>query len=77
MRRLQVLGQGCIRCNQLEENTRIAANELGIEYVLDKITDINVITGFGVLMVPALAVDGEVKSTGKVLSVEDIKKIIA
>ena len=53
------------------------SQELGIEASVEKIEDINVITGFGVMMTPALAIDGEVKSVGKVLSSEDIQKLLA
>ena len=49
----------------------------GIEATVEKIEDINVITGFGVMMTPALAIDGEVKAVGKVLSSEDIQKLLA
>jgi small redox-active disulfide protein 2 len=61
----------------LAENARAAVAELGIEAQVEKITDINVITGFGVMMTPALAIDGEVKVVGKVASVEEIKRLLA
>jgi small redox-active disulfide protein 2 len=77
MKKLQVLGTGCPKCKQLAENTETAAKELGLEYELEKVTNINDIMKFGVMMTPALAVDGEVKVVGKVPSPEDIKKIIA
>ena len=59
------------------ENTEEAAEALGIEYVLEKVVDINEITGFGVMMTPALVVDGEVRIVGKAPSADEIKKIIA
>ena len=74
--KVQVLGTGCPKCSKLAENARAAAADLGIEYEIEKVTDINEIMGFGVMMTPALAVDGNVKSVGKVPSVEDIKKIL-
>lgn len=77
MKTLQILGTGCPKCNKLAENTEAAAKELGIEYELVKIKDINAIMGFGVMMTPALAVDGEVKVAGKVPAVEDIKRMLA
>ncbi len=77
MKKLQILGTGCPKCKKLAEMTEAAAKQLGLEYELVKVTDINQITGFGVMMTPALAVDGKVKSVGKVPSVEDIKKLIA
>ncbi len=73
---VQVLGAGCAKCTKLKENAEQAIKELGIEAKVEKIEDINVITGFGVMMTPALAVDGEVKSVGKLLSSEDIQKIL-
>jgi len=76
MKKLQVLGTGCPKCKKLTENTEAAAKALGIEYELEKITDVAEIMKFGVMMTPALAVDGEVKVVGKVPSVEDIKKML-
>ncbi len=71
--KIQVLGTGCPKCKQLAENAAAAAKELGVEYELEKVTDINDIMGFGIMMTPGLAVDGEVKMSGKVASVEEIK----
>ena len=76
MIKLQVLGTGCPKCKKLVENAEVAAKELGIEYKLEKVTDINEIMKFGVMMTPALAVDGEVKIVGKVPSVKEIKGMI-
>ncbi len=72
MKKIQILGTGCPMCKKLTENAEAAAKELGIEYELVKVTDINEIMEFGVMMTPALAVDGEVKSAGKVLSADEI-----
>jgi len=77
LKRIQVLGPGCYKCKKLAENVETAVRELGLECEVDKITDMTVITGFGVFMTPALAVDGTVKVSGKVLSPEEIKKIIS
>ena len=77
MKKLQILGTGCPKCKTLASNVEVAARTLGIGYELEKITDIVQIMKFGVMTTPALAVDGEVKSVGKVLSVEEIKKLIA
>ncbi len=71
---IQVLGPGCAKCQKLYENARAAADQLGLQIQVEKITDINVMMGFGVMMTPALAVDGEVKAAGKVPSVEEIKQ---
>jgi len=75
--KIQILGTGCPKCKQLAANAETAARELGIEYELEKVTDINEITKFGVMMTPALTVDGEVKSAGKILSAEEIKEILS
>jgi len=74
---VQVLGPGCAKCEKLKHNAEEAVQQSGIEATVEKITDINVITGFGVMMTPALAIDGEVKSMGKVLSSGDIEKFLA
>jgi len=75
--KIQVLGTGCPNCNKLAENAEAAARELGIDYEIEKVTDLKEIMSFGVMMTPALAVDGEVKVAGKVLSSHDIKEILA
>jgi small redox-active disulfide protein 2 len=76
MKKIQVLGAGCAKCVKLEEISRKAADELGIEYELEKVKDIKKIMEFGVMTTPALVVDGEVKVAGKVPSIEDVKKYI-
>ena len=75
--KIQVLGTGCPKCKQLAENAEAAAKELGVEYELEKVTDINDIISFGVMMTPGLAVDGQVKVSGKVVSVEEIKQLLS
>lgn len=74
--KIQILGTGCPKCKTLAENADKAAKELGLDYELIKVTDINQIMGFGVMMTPALAVDGKIKLVGKVPSPEDIKKLL-
>lgn len=74
--KLQILGRGCAKCATLGEHAEAAAKALGLEYELEKITDLNAIIDAGVMTTPALAVDGEVKSAGKVLSVEQIKALL-
>ena len=76
MKKIQVLGTSCPKCKKLAENAETAAEALGIEYEIEKIKDINEIMRFGVMMTPALAVDGHVKIVGKVPSPEDIEKMI-
>jgi small redox-active disulfide protein 2 len=76
MKKIQILGTGCAKCTKLAENAEKAAKDLGVEYELEKVSDINEIMNFGVMTTPALVVDGEVKSAGKVLSEDDIKKVM-
>ena len=75
--KIEIYGTGCSKCKTLFENAQKALIELNIASELIKVEDINLITKAGVMFTPALSVDGEVKSAGKVLSVEEIKKIIA
>lgn len=77
MKKIQVLGPGCPKCKKLAQNAEAAAKALGIEYEVEKVTDINDIMKFGVMMTPALAVDGQVKITGRVPPPEDIEKMIS
>jgi small redox-active disulfide protein 2 len=76
MKKLQILGTGCPKCKKLAENAEAAAKALGIGYELEKVTDINEIMSFGVMMTPALAVDGKVLVAGKVPAVDEIKTLI-
>ncbi|MEN6520362.1 MAG: thioredoxin family protein [Armatimonadota bacterium] len=75
-KKLQILGTGCPKCIKLAELTEEAAKELGIEYKIEKVNDVRKIMEFGVMMTPALAVDGEVKVAGRVPSIEEIKKML-
>jgi len=77
MKKLEILGTGCPKCAKLAENAEAAAKDLGIEYELVKVKDINDIMGYGVMVTPALVVDGEVKVAGKAASVDDIKGMLA
>jgi small redox-active disulfide protein 2 len=76
MKKIQILGTGCPKCKKLTENADAAAKDLGIEYEIEKVTDINEIMKFGIMMTPALVVDGQVKVVGKVLSAEQIKQLL-
>ena len=76
MKLVQILGTGCPKCKKLAENAEAAAKALGIEYTIEKVTDINEIMKFGVMMTPALAVDGVVKVVGKVPDAEAIKAML-
>ena len=75
MKKIQILGTGCPKCMKLTANAEEAAKQTGIEFEIEKVTDINKIMNYGVMMTPALAIDGQVKSVGKVLSPEEIKKL--
>jgi len=74
--KIEILGVGCTKCRNLTNNVGEAVRSLGIEAEIIKVEDLQKIMEFGVMVTPALAVDGEVKSVGKILSVEKIKKII-
>jgi small redox-active disulfide protein 2 len=77
MKTLQILGTGCAKCNQLTAAVKQAADEAGIEYQLEKITDFLRFADFGVMITPALVVDGQVKVSGKVPPIEELKKLIS
>ena len=76
MAKLQILGTGCAKCKKLTENAEAAVKELGVTAEIEKVTDIQEIMKHGVMMTPALVVDGTVKSVGKVLSVGEIKSML-
>jgi len=76
MTKLQILGTGCPKCRRLAENAEAAAKSLGIDYEIEKVTDVNDIMAFGVMMTPALAVDGQVRITGKVARPDEIEKLL-
>lgn len=73
IKKIDVLGMGCAKCQQLEANAKTAVDELKITAKISKVTDIAEIAGYGVMMTPALAVDGVVKCSGRIPSVLEIK----
>lgn len=77
MKKLIVLGPGCPRCENLLRITGQAAEELGIEYHLEKLTDIAKFADYGLMMTPGLVVDGELKVQGRVPTIDDIKSMLA
>lgn len=77
MVKIQILGGGCPKCHKLAENAEAAARELGLDFDIEKVTQLKEIMAFGVMVTPALAVDGEIKSVGKVASVAEIKEMMA
>ena len=72
MKKMQILGTGCPMCRKLARNAEAAVKSLGIECTVEKVIEFEDIVKFGVMSTPALVVDGVVKSTGKVLSAEEI-----
>ncbi len=76
MKKIQILGTGCAKCMKLTANAEAAAKQAGIEFEIVKVTELSKIMNLGGMMTPALAVDGQIKSVGKVLSPEEIKKFL-
>jgi len=76
MKRIQILGTGCPKCRLLLANAEAAVQALGVEAAIEKVDKITDIMKFGVMTTPALVVDGVVKSAGKVLSAEEIGKLL-
>jgi small redox-active disulfide protein 2 len=74
--KIQILGTGCPKCKQVEANAREAVKNLGIDVEIEKVTDINRIIDFGVTVTPALAVDGDVRFSGRIPSVEEIEEVL-
>ena len=76
MKRIEVLGTGCPRCKKLFDLTNQVVGELGLAAEVVKVEDIKKIMGYGIMMTPGLVVDGEVKSVGKVPSIDELKRLI-
>lgn len=76
MKKIEILGMGCKKCDDLFEVAKKAADAMGIEYQIEKVADIQKIMQYGVMITPALVIDGKVKVAGKVPSVEEIKKYL-
>lgn len=77
MKKIQILGTGCPKCKALTANAEKAVKELGIEAKVEKIDKIQEILKFNIMTTPAIAIDGEIKAAGKVLSVEEITKLLS
>jgi len=73
---IKVLGSGCAKCNQLEDATKAALVQLGMDATIDHVTDFSEIAAYGIMSTPALVVDGKVVSYGKVLKKEEVVKIL-
>lgn len=76
MIKIQILGTGCAKCQQLSDNAEAAAKQLGLDYQVEKITDVDRIVAMGVMRTPALAVDGTVKLAGKVSTPEELQPML-
>ncbi|WP_432823889.1 thioredoxin family protein [Trichloromonas sp.] len=76
MKKIQVLGSGCTKCNELAANAREAVQVLGLDAEVEKVTDLMEITKFGILSTPGLAIDGKVVSQGKLLKPDQIMKLL-
>jgi small redox-active disulfide protein 2 len=74
--KIQILGTGCAKCKKLTEQAETAAKELGIAYELEKVTDIEKIMSFGVMSTPALAINDQVKVSGRVPALDEIKSLL-
>jgi len=77
MTKIQILGSGCAKCRQLTAVAEQAAQDLGLQYELEKVTDVSRYAEFGVMFTPALVVDGVVKLSGKVPSFDEARKLLA
>jgi small redox-active disulfide protein 2 len=75
--KIEILGPGCARCQQLAKNAEEAAKALGIPYELVKVTDMAKIVGYGVMATPGIVVDGKLKGSGKLFTVDEIKGFLA
>ncbi len=74
--KIEILGPGCPRCQSLEANAKQAAKELGMDAEVVKVTEMGKIAAYGVMSTPGIVVDGEVKGSGKLFSVEEIKQML-
>ncbi len=76
MKKVLILGTGCPKCVKLKEQTEAAAKELGLDCQIEKVTNVRDITSFGVMVTPALVVEGDVKVTGRVPDIAEIKRLL-
>jgi len=76
MKTIQILGSGCAKCQKLADAAEAAARDLGVEYRLEKITDIKRFAEFGVMMTPAMVVDGELKVSGKIPTDQALRQML-
>lgn len=74
--KIEILGTGCKKCKKLEENAQEAVKSAGVDATIEKVEDMKSIMEYGVMSTPGLVIDGEVKSTGKVLKPKEIEKLL-
>jgi small redox-active disulfide protein 2 len=77
MKTIHILGSGCAKCNKLYDTTQKVAEELGLEYTLEKITDMMQFANYGVMITPTIVVDGKLKMAGKIPSSDEIKTFLS
>lgn len=77
MKTIHILGSGCTKCNNLYASTEKAAEELGLEYTLEKVTDMMKFADYGVMITPAIVVDGKLKMAGKIPTTDEIKTFLS
>jgi small redox-active disulfide protein 2 len=75
--KIEVMGPGCARCQSLAANAQAAVDELGLACEVTKLTDVNEIARRGILMTPALVIDGKLKTVGKVTSIKEIRDLLS
>jgi small redox-active disulfide protein 2 len=76
MKKIIILGGGCPKCHKLAQHAEEAAKELNIEYEIEKVSDWKEYQKYGVMMTPAIVIDGKLMASGRISSVEDIKKFL-
>ncbi|RKX26892.1 MAG: thioredoxin family protein [Candidatus Zixiibacteriota bacterium] len=77
MKKIEILGPGCAKCEKLRERTDAAASQIGLDCKITKVSDMQQILSYGVVMTPALVVDGVVKVTGRVPSDDELKEMLS
>lgn len=77
MKKIRVLGTGCPKCEKLYNDVQTTAKELGLDYELEKISEVSQMMQYGVMTTPALVVDGEVKAAGKAPSAAELRKLLS
>ena len=77
MKKIQILGTGCAKCEKLAASTKEVADNLGLQYEMEKVTDLNQIMGYGVMTTPGLVIDGKVMAAGKIPGAAELEKMLS